>query len=153
MFVLRHTLKCIADHRVCIYHQGSPGSLVYFFFFNSYFLCQCVLFWFLTFLLLSPSTCYPLPLNSRYIFSTREKLQQLAVVLQQHDRRDLLGRIKIGVLFDSEVTCVGMQGLEAQMISYREGGSNEVAQMACLIWPYTRISHVVFHPSSCLWMI
>ena len=69
----------------------------------------------------------------RYIFSTEEKLQELAVVLRQHDRRDLLGRIRIGVLYESEVTCVGMRGVQAQMISYREGEplARFTARVAC----------------------
>ena len=70
----------------------------------------------------------------RYIFSTQQQLQELAVVLRQHDRRDLLGRIRIGVLYESEVTCVGMRGDQAQMISYREGEppAQFTARVACL---------------------
>ena len=62
----------------------------------------------------------PLP-PKRYIFSTRPKLEALAIALKNSNRRTLMEALKIGVIYGAEVTCVGLRGVKAEMISGREG--------------------------------
>ena len=59
--------------------------------------------------------------TQRYIFSNQTKLEALAIALKTHNRRKLMEALKIGVLYDAEVTCVGLQGAKAEMITPREG--------------------------------
>ena len=59
--------------------------------------------------------------TQRYILSNKTKLEALAIALKNHSRRKLMETLKIGVLYDAEVTCVALQDAKAQMIPPREG--------------------------------
>ena len=60
--------------------------------------------------------------------------------------------LKIGVLYDAEVTCVGLQGAKAEMISPREGYSlslswNKDPTSVMDQWPFAFLASAVIHLS------